>query len=644
MTKATFLRLLDTPIPEKGTRLRQQIADLNATQSAADVFAIDPTDFAVIPGSPFAYWISESVQKLFLIHPRFEQDGRVARVGDHPGDQERYLRLFWEVPAEPRSEKRRWAAYQKGGAYSPYYADIHLVADWDFDRETYFDFHGRIGRSSEHPSNYQFFFRPRLTWSRRTQKGLTVRPLPAGCAFADKGPVAFSPNNEGKSLLKLLAVMNSLPFKSLVQLQMAFGSYEVGVIQQTPIPNDLQNENVQLSDYSLQAYELVRLPALNDENTHVFCLPALSYTLMASLAERIQTLAHNETERQNTLTDLQAKIDARVAELYGVPELASTNEQRIASEPSEDENEEIDVEDDEESSSPLSDPYSLVSDLLMWSVGVAFGRWDVRYALNPETLPALPGPFDPLPVCSPGMLQGKDGLPLNEAPESYPLPIASRGFLVDDPDRPQEDIVTAVRRVIGLLWGEQAEAIENEACQILEVPDLRSWFRDPKGFFAWHIKRYSKSRRKAPIYWLLQSERRNYAIWLYYPRLNPDSLFFAAREYADAKLSLENTRLDDLQGQLKSLSGANRKVQEKKVGAQLALVAELKSYIKSLDAAALLQLQPDLNDGVLLNIAPLRELVPWKEPARAWEELLRGKYAWSHIASQLRQKGLAKGT
>jgi hypothetical protein len=79
--------------------------------------------------------------------------------------------------------------------------------------------------------------------------------------------------------------------------------------------------------------------------------------------------------------------------------------------------------------------------------------------------------------------------------------------------------VTAVRRAIHLLFGANAESIENEVCQILNFPDLRTWFRDPKGFFAWHIKRYSKSRRKAPIYWLIQSAKKNYAIWLYYPRL-----------------------------------------------------------------------------------------------------------------------------
>jgi len=50
-----------------------------------------------------------------------------------------------------------------------------------------------------------------------------------------------------------------------------------------------------------------------------------------------------------------------------------------------------------------------------------------------------------------------------------------------------------------------------------------------------------------------------------------------------------------------------------------------------------------LNDGVVLNIAPLHELVPsWKEAKKYWTELIAGKHEWSSIGKQLRQKGLVK--
>jgi hypothetical protein len=48
------------------------------------------------------------------------------------------------------------------------------------------------------------------------------------------------------------------------------------------------------------------------------------------------------------------------------------------------------------------------------------------------------------------------------------------------------------------------------------------------------------------------------------------------------------------------------------------------------------------NDGVVLNIAPLRELVPWKEAKSYCDDLMDAKYEWSSIDRQLCEKGLVK--
>ena len=60
--------------------------------------------------------------------------------------------------------------------------------------------------------------------------------MPKGCIFADKGPAAFMDGDVPNDLLALLAITTSSAFRYLVELQMAFGSYEVGVIQRTPVP------------------------------------------------------------------------------------------------------------------------------------------------------------------------------------------------------------------------------------------------------------------------------------------------------------------------------------------------------------------------------------------------------------------------
>ena len=45
---------------------------------------------------------------------------------------------------------------------------------------------------------------------------------------------------------------------------------------------------------------------------------------------------------------------------------------------------------------------------------------------------------------------------------------------------------------------------------------------------------------------------------------------------------------------------------------------------------------------MIINIVPLWELVPWKEAKKYWEELIEGKYGWSSIGKQIREKGLVK--
>ena len=164
------------------------------------------------------------------------------------------------------------------------------------------------------------------------------------------------------------------------------------------------------------------------------------------------------------------------------------------------------------------------------------------------------------------------------------------------------------------------------------------------GFGTIIVSRYSKSRRKAPIYWLLQSSKKNYALWLYYHRLDKDLLFKALLNYVEPKIRLETNRLETLGSQKAAAGGSGKGAKRlaKEIERQEDFLSELRDFEDKLRRAADLHLEPDLNDGVVLNIAPLHELVPWKEAKNYWEELLEGKYEWSSIGKQLRQKGLVK--
>jgi len=48
--------------------------------------------------------------------------------------------------------------------------------------------------------------------------------------------------------------------------------------------------------------------------------------------------------------------------------------------------------------------------------------------------------------------------------------------------------------------------------------------------------------------------------------------------------------------------------------------------------------KPDIDDGVILNMAPLFKLIPsWKEPEKFYKKLKDGDFEWSSVSKTLFQ-------
>ena len=211
----------------------------------------------------------------------------------------------------------------------------------------------------------------------------------------------------------------------------------------------------------------------------------------------------------------RAEIDKRCFELYGIDgadRIAWSSALRLMLERgrrgSRADDADAEDEDEEEAESALT---PLAGALISWAVGVAFGRFDVRLATGERESPPEPDPFDPLPPCSPGMLTGEDGLPLEAPPPGYPIAFPRDGILADDPgDR--ADITGRVRAVFDLRLRCRRRSLlgrgrpdPRQRRTAISAPWLsRSLFDDT-------IRRYSKSRRKAPIYWQLATPSASYS-------------------------------------------------------------------------------------------------------------------------------------
>lgn len=221
----------------------------------------------------------------------------------------------------------------------------------------------------------------------------------------------------------------------------------------------------------------------------------------------------------------------------------------------------------------------------------------------------------------------------------YPCSINWNGILVDDAGLGEDqlhkdDIVIRVFEVFEILFKEKAQDIEQEICDILSIQKLRTYFR--KSFFKDHISRYSKSRRKAPIYWQLATPSASYSVWLYYHRFTKDTSYNVQNDYVAPKLQFEERQLANIRQQYGTSTTAS---QRKEIAARETFVEELTNFLEEVARVAPLW-NPNLNDGVIINFAPLWRLVPqnkpWqKECKKVWDKLVNGDYDWAHLAMHL---------
>lgn len=580
-----FLRLLNES--DKGEALLNTCSYLRKGQQDERIFDVEPGSFKAIPGETFAYWVADEVRELFLRMDAFECDKRIARVTNPGGDDRRYIRAWWEPKSSCCSRPYRWANFSKGGAFSPYFYDVHLVIQWSDARQTYHGFLGTEHRPLEKPASLEHFFRPGLTWPRRTQGGLSLRAMPAGCIFADKGPAAFALDDDPDELLALLALTNSRAFGILVSLQMAFGSYEVGVIQKTPVPDLNAVQRRQLAVLARKAWSLKRTLDTSTETSHAFVLP---------VAMRDRLGGYDPLAIAAELAGTQAEIDDIAFDLYGFSDedrQAAQGDIDVACDVEED----SDDEDQPAEAPPLDAQFS-------WAAGVAFGRFDWRLATGEREAPPEPEPFDPLPAKSPGMLP--DGA------EPYHR---HAGILVDDPGHEHD---------LPRLMADVLETVDAQADE-----DLRRWLR--RDFFKYHLQQYSKSRRKAPIYWPLATVSGSYTLWLYYPDLTDQTLFTAVNDFVDPKLKQVDSELGNLR-----LAGASRSRADEK---RLEELSDFRDELADLRDTLLTIAQgykPNHDDGVQITAAPLWPLFrhkPWQKVLKeTWEKLEQGDYDWAHLA------------
>lgn len=524
-----FMNLADYPAVKD-----KQEAFLESLSERQHLFSLSATALRQLPGTPIAYWLSDTVIGNFSKGYPLKKIGDT-RQGMATSDNNRFLRFWYEVSQDrvkrdamsreaAKASDAMWFPYNKGGAYRKWYGNSENVVNWENDGSEVLglaaDKYGSPTRTIKSISEY---FKPSISWSKVTSSGFSVRFYDAGHIFDVAGCSIFAKTLD--ELTGLIGFTNSNVTQHLLKSISPTINYEAGQIASLPICADMSDASlvtlptklISLARADWDAYEtswdFTTLPLLAPE--HRDQALARSYARIRArwqgMTDEMQRL---EEENNRIFIDAYGLADELTPEVpieeitltcnpayrYGLKGTEEDGEARLRED--------------------------TVAEFLHYAVGCMFGR----YSLD-----------------APGLILANQG----EGVEEYLARVPKPSFAPDrdnvipvlDADWFADDIVTRTRDFLRVTFG---EAKFRENLTFIEAAigkDLRRWFT--KDFFDYHVRRY----KKRPIYWMFSSPKGSFNALIYMHRYRPDAVSVVLNQYVREfihKLEVERTRLEKL--------------------------------------------------------------------------------------------------
>ncbi len=608
--RGVYLRLVKEPDAEsKRIGFEQALARLRSGQSDSRVHSYRQGDFAAILGSPWVYWITPTLRQLFLELPKL---GDIAKpcVGINTNDNVRFLRRWWEpglarirrgcnTRDEAQASNSRWFPYMKGGEFKPWWGNQQLVVNWKDDGAEIKAW-AVIRNAGQHWSRYvrsiDKAFRRGVTWTDLTPGRFSARLSPGGFVFDVKGSSAFP-----EDIPLILGLLNSSFANYALNLINPTVSYQVGDISRLPVPKESGGP---LRDLVDRAVALARGDSAEDETSYDFIAPPAWPDGIECVTTRHRDLAARNNE-----------IDEEVYRLYEIsPEDRRAIEEELQAAPGSGD----DIDEDEpktgeeateaEETAPCTQE-ELAHRWVSYAIGIALGRF-----------------------ARPGM-------------ESL---VNADGMMVVQHDHP-DDMAARVIAILSAICGDD-EAGRLVRSAVGGNGDLRYALAGHllAPFFKAHGKRY----RKRPVYWLLQSPKQNYSVYLFHERGTDQTLAsIQGTRFLGGRIFQLKQQLEETNQREAAAEGREKAVWRKQAQELAEELADLDAFDQAITAtnneaivdaegkAATSRWTPEFDDGVLLNAAPLYRLTPaWKRAdakldlSKIWKTLKDGEYPWAKTA------------
>lgn len=239
---------------------------LKNTASEA-IYKVTQDTFLAIPEQPIIYHISSKMRNIISDSLKLH-DYAYARVGMFTGDNNRFLRNWWEVALsnfftncnsydECTTSEKKWYPYNKGGEKRRWYGNQSLIVNYKNGGYEIYELAKEEKRNCQnYPNEYKFV--ENITWSTAGEDAFRVQPR--GSLFDTKGMSMFV---NDKSIFKyLLAMCNSVVGLHYLRMISPGIDTQVGQVRSIPTKlstsediNNLVDVNIDISQLDWDAHE-----------------------------------------------------------------------------------------------------------------------------------------------------------------------------------------------------------------------------------------------------------------------------------------------------------------------------------------------------------------------------------------------------
>lgn len=530
-------------------------------------------NFSKIPGSPVAYWLSNSIIDAFKKSPNLSSFSDL-RSGISTGNNDLYYRLWYECSIKkispspnftPFNSDYKWYKIIKGGEYRKWFGNRDSVLNLENSCEA-------IKNSGKNfrLRTPEYYTKKGITWSRISSDNLGFRIKDESVNFGENSPCMFLNNNYEY----IFALLNSNVTKYILCMLNPTLTFQVVDLEKMPVilkeENltsiiEITNNNINISQTDWDSFEtswdFKRHPLLKamsasawaDENIDERFTVKSAFEMWERMCnDRFNKLKANEEELNRIFIDIYGLQDELTPEV-----------------------------EDKDVTVRKADLQREIKSLISYAVGCMFGR----YSLDVEGLAYAGGEW-------------------NDSKYSTYIPDKDNCIPITDDYYFGDDIVKRFADFISVVYGEEtleenlnfiADALGNRGRTSREV--IRNYFLND--FYKDHVKIY----QKRPIYWLFDSGKQNgFKALVYMHRWNADTIGNVRVEYLHKAQRVYMNELDRMQDIIDNSGDVREVAAAKKAKEKFTKqIKETKDYDAAMAHLANMRINIDLDDGVKVN-------------------------------------------